>query len=160
MHYLRTLLMTWKTGFCLIKPLKGRSVQASSGGSPVGLERSETIRSKIQHRLPLAPGTARRDDSGARQRHRQRLRDRRPKVSGGSAFRIWINERVPSGRMRASSAMTYISPSSDNFVLCTNSGCRIFPFQTIQPCWSPSRTSFRFSVCLLPNRSKAWRTKA
>src|SRR5215468_9748524 len=28
MHYLRTLLMTWKTGFCLIKPLKGRSVQA------------------------------------------------------------------------------------------------------------------------------------
>ena len=28
MHYLRTPLMTWKTGFCLIKPLKGRSVQA------------------------------------------------------------------------------------------------------------------------------------
>jgi hypothetical protein len=28
MHYLRTLLMTWKTGFCLIKPLKGRSLQA------------------------------------------------------------------------------------------------------------------------------------
>src|SRR5262249_26847140 len=28
MHYLRTLLMTWKTGLCLIKPLKGRSVQA------------------------------------------------------------------------------------------------------------------------------------
>jgi hypothetical protein len=28
MRYLRTLLMTWKTGFCLIKPLKGWSVQA------------------------------------------------------------------------------------------------------------------------------------
>jgi hypothetical protein len=28
MHYLRTLLMTWKTGFCLIKPLKARSLQA------------------------------------------------------------------------------------------------------------------------------------
>jgi hypothetical protein len=28
MHHLRTLLMTWKTGLCLIKPLKGRSVQA------------------------------------------------------------------------------------------------------------------------------------
>ncbi len=46
----------------LIKPLKSPSVP---GGSLAGLERSETARPMIQHRLSLVPGTARRDDCGA-----------------------------------------------------------------------------------------------
>src|SRR6516164_4157685 len=54
MHYLRTPLMTWKTEFCLIKPLKGRSVQACPFRKfhPVGIR---AVRQN--HRIPSPPGT-------------------------------------------------------------------------------------------------------
>jgi Sodium/hydrogen exchanger family len=56
-HHLGTQLTIWNQ-ICLIKPVKCPSVQASSGGSAVRLERSESARPMIQHRLSSAPGTA------------------------------------------------------------------------------------------------------
>jgi hypothetical protein len=117
MHYLRTLLMTWKTGFCLIKPLKARSLQACPFRKfhPVGIR---AVRQN--HRIIRVDAF-----EGAKLSHGET-------VSGKAKARPPQEGRHPRCRPRARAHPPSIRPSPPGTVQCC-SGEHTYCFASVQP---------------------------